>query len=188
MKATTVLLFLLAVTAALMVAGCSQQQTAPVTTMTPPVTTMAAPVLNPPPLSDTIGVSPSPLGVILVDARGMTLYYFANDAPASGISTCNGQCAVNWPPFSPGAVLVPSTLNPDDFGMIQRADGTKQAAYLGRPLYYYSGDTKPGDTRGQGINSLWFVADATRKVPLVEEPVILNTLSPTGGGTDSGGY
>jgi predicted lipoprotein with Yx(FWY)xxD motif len=26
------------------------------------------------------------------------------------------------------------------------------------PLYYYIGDTKPGDTNGQGLQNLWFVA------------------------------
>lgn len=34
-----------------------------------------------------------------------------------------------------------------------RGDGTQQVVYDGHPLYYFSGDTKAGDTNGEGVNA-----------------------------------
>ena len=41
---------------------------------------------------------------------------------------------------------------------ISRADGSMQVVYAGSPLYYYVADTAPGDTKGQGIGDVWFIA------------------------------
>ena len=46
-----------------------------------------------------------------------------------------------------------------------RPDGTMQVAINGFPLYYYSGDTKAGDTTGQGKFGKWFVASPTGAAP-----------------------
>ena len=40
---------------------------------------------------------------IMTNNAGMTLYTFDKDAPLSGKSVCNGQCATNWPPFAAGS-------------------------------------------------------------------------------------
>ncbi len=93
----------------------------------------------------------------LVDERGMTLYYFVNDGPSSGISTCYGSCSVNWPPFYANYISVPGQLNANDLGSIRREDGRMQTTYKGWPLYYYSGDGSAGDTNGNGQNGLWFM-------------------------------
>ena len=45
-----------------------------------------------------------------------------------------------------------------------RPDGATQVTYDGHPLYRYAGDSKAGDTNGQGINefgALWYVLSAT---------------------------
>jgi predicted lipoprotein with Yx(FWY)xxD motif len=32
--------------------------------------------------------------------------------------------------------------------------------YGGRPLYYFAGDAKAGDTNGQGVRGVWFAVTA----------------------------
>jgi predicted lipoprotein with Yx(FWY)xxD motif len=44
------------------------------------------------------------------------------------------------------------------YTIITRDDGTKQWAYKGAPLYYWSKDTKAGDKTGDGFNGVWKVA------------------------------
>jgi predicted lipoprotein with Yx(FWY)xxD motif len=45
-----------------------------------------------------------------------------------------------------------------DYSVITRDDGTKQWALKGKPLYYWVKDQKPGDTTGDGVNSVWHTA------------------------------
>jgi predicted lipoprotein with Yx(FWY)xxD motif len=92
----------------------------------------------------------------LADANGMTLYIFANDLPL--ISNCTGSCAAIWPPFLAPQGIFAVGLDPADFGIIARSDGTKQTTYKGWPLYRYSGDAAPGETAGDNFNGLWFIA------------------------------
>ncbi len=99
----------------------------------------------------------------LVDIDGRSLYTFANDTP--GTSNCTDQCAVIWPPFSPANLVVPSLLDPADLQVIGRPDGTSQMAYQSQPLYYYAPDQSRGDTRGQGVGGVWFVASAPSPPP-----------------------
>lgn len=97
------------------------------------------------------------IGPHLVDPDGYSLYVFTKDS--SGNSTCNGQCAANWPPFYAGNdTVVPSGLSKSDLGTITRADGTKQTTYMGRPLYRFFGEQNPGDAGGDGANGVWYVA------------------------------
>ena len=42
---------------------------------------------------------------------------------------------------------------------IARRDGTKQIAYYGMPLYRYAKDTSPGQTAGEGVNSVFYVVN-----------------------------
>ena len=93
-------------------------------------------------------------GKVLVDAKGMTLYTLDRDS-APNKSSCNGQCAINWPPLAVAA-------NAKDMGswtIVTRDDGSKQWAYKGKPLYFWKDDKKPGDVEGDGRgNGVWHVA------------------------------
>jgi predicted lipoprotein with Yx(FWY)xxD motif len=91
-------------------------------------------------------------GKALVDAKGMTLYTFDRDA--AGKSNCTGQCAQNWPPFIAAATAAPS----GEWTLVTREDGSKQWAYKGKPLYAWVRDAKPGDATGDGVNSVWHIA------------------------------
>jgi hypothetical protein len=41
-------------------------------------------------------------------------------------------------------------------GTITRSNGTIQVTYAGHPLYFYKGDTKAGQAKGQGVENVWF--------------------------------
>jgi len=91
---------------------------------------------------------------VLVGPNGMTLYTFDKDTAGSGKSACNGPCAANWPPLAAAAGEMAS----GDFSIITRDDGSKQWAVKGKPVYYWSKDSKPGDKTGDGFNKVWQVA------------------------------
>jgi predicted lipoprotein with Yx(FWY)xxD motif len=97
------------------------------------------------------------LGNYLANETGFTLYYFLNDSPGNGTSTCYGGCADAWPVFYSENVTVPEGLNASDFTTINRTDGTMQTAYKGWPLYFYYEDAEAGDVYGQGVNDVWYV-------------------------------
>jgi len=101
-----------------------------------------------------IKVIPKGADLYLADSNGRTLYYFSKDA--SGASTCAGQCVERWPVFYTDNIMVPAGMDAKEFGVITRADGKKQSTFRGWPLYYWVGDTAPGQTNGQGANGVWF--------------------------------
>jgi predicted lipoprotein with Yx(FWY)xxD motif len=110
----------------------------------------------------TVLVANSNLGPILTAANGMTVYLFMPDA--QGTPTCTDSCAQAWPP-----------LTVDDVNQLTGGDGVDalllgttelpaagtQVTYNGWPLYFYSGDSAPGDTNGQGQSGVWYVLDPT---------------------------
>lgn len=90
----------------------------------------------------------------LVGSNGMTLYTLDKDVANSGKSTCNGPCAGNWPPLM--ATAGDGTTG--DYSVITRDDGSKQWAYKGKALYFWSKDQKAGDKTGDGVNNVWHAA------------------------------
>jgi predicted lipoprotein with Yx(FWY)xxD motif len=99
------------------------------------------------------------LGTFLTDAKGRTLYLW--DADHSAMSTCNGACAQDWPPLTTKAApKAGAGVKASLLGTSKRSDGTKEVTYAGHPLYYYAGDTAPGQTTGQGsaaFGAPWWV-------------------------------
>jgi predicted lipoprotein with Yx(FWY)xxD motif len=90
------------------------------------------------------------LGTIVVDGRGRTVYEFANDTGSR--STCNGECASDWPPV-PAPASLPANLPgvSGRLGSTMRADGGRQLTVAGHPVYTFSGDAAAGQTNGNGI-------------------------------------
>jgi predicted lipoprotein with Yx(FWY)xxD motif len=97
------------------------------------------------------------IGKYLVGSDGRALYYFKNDPP--GGTTCYGECDTTWPNycFSIKEIAVVEGLNINDFGEFTRKGGRSALTYKGVALYNYSGDREPGDTKGHGIDNLWFL-------------------------------
>ena len=106
-----------------------------------------------------VAVATSPLGRMLVDGSGRTLYLF--EADKTDASTCYNACAQAWPPLvSAGPPHAGTGVGAADLGTTTRNEGTLQATYHNHPLYYYAGDTKAGDTTGEGLNQFggaWYV-------------------------------
>jgi predicted lipoprotein with Yx(FWY)xxD motif len=82
--------------------------------------------------------------VALADETGKTVYVL--DA------ACTGDCLTQFTPVpghstvKSGDTAVKATLT----GSTTGPNGAKQATYNGQPLYYYTGDTAPGEQKGAG--------------------------------------
>jgi predicted lipoprotein with Yx(FWY)xxD motif len=112
-----------------------------------------------------VAVAASPLGRILVDSKGITLYDFAKDKGTA--STCYGACAALWPPVTTkGKPVAGRGARTSLLGTTKRKDGKVEVTYNGHPLYYFVTDKKPGQTTGQGVNQFgapWWVLSAAGK-------------------------
>ena len=118
---------------------------------------------------------------VLVDSQGMTLYWFAIDT--SSKSNCSGSCATYWPPVT-GPVTAGSGVT-GTLGTITRSDGTKQATYLGHPLYTYVGDKGPGQNKGNGLNisgGLWWEMTVSGSTPAPAAGAGSTATATSGGG------
>jgi predicted lipoprotein with Yx(FWY)xxD motif len=113
------------------------------TTASAPVTTYTLKVANNP-----------TLGSYLTDQDGRTVYVFTKDTTTT--SVCNGGCAKAWPPLE-GLGAAGTGVDASLIGTGSRQDGSKQVTYKGMLLYYWAGDTKPGDINGQNVQGVWFV-------------------------------
>jgi predicted lipoprotein with Yx(FWY)xxD motif len=111
----------------------------------------------------TVGVANEKLGKILVDSQGRTLYLFKRDSGTK--STCTGACAVDWPPLrATSKPTVGGGANASVVATSARSDGKPQVTYNGHPLYLFSGDQSPNDTKGQGVNAfggLWYALSSS---------------------------
>jgi len=105
-----------------------------------------------------VNVASGPVGAYLTGVGGLTLYTFKLDS--ANTSTCDGGCAQTWRPLTiqTGTELEAGDGVEGKLTTFPRADGALQVAYSGAPLYYFANDSAPGDTNGQGIGDVWFVA------------------------------
>ena len=112
-----------------------------------------------------VAVAKSPLGRILVDSKGITLYDFVKDRGTP--SSCYGACAALWPPLTTkGKPVAGHGVRASLLGTTRRKDGRLEVTYNGHPLYYFVSDRKPGQTTGQALNQFgapWWVLSAAGK-------------------------
>jgi predicted lipoprotein with Yx(FWY)xxD motif len=110
--------------------------------------------------SATVATASTPLGTILVDRAGDTLYLFLQDKGST--STCYGDCAANWPALVvTGHPTAASGISASALGTTTRTDGSMQVTLDGHPLYTYAGDAAPGQTNGEGLFGAWFAVSPT---------------------------
>lgn len=156
MKRTRLLTFGLAVAMAVMAALAIAQRT----TSTVTVATVDDPVL----------------GTILVDADGKTLYVRLGETASSLL--CTGTCLNQWAPAAaPASGISAQSLQFTgagdagvDFSAVARSDGTQQLTYRGQPLYSAAGDVA-GASLANGLDGVWFAANAVPLVRVVRHPV-----------------
>jgi predicted lipoprotein with Yx(FWY)xxD motif len=119
-------------------------------------------------------------GPLLTTAKGMSVYtqsryklqyggrhtrdgyrYSYATAKAVGVRGCVGECLKLWRP-----VVAPGNARSSGFWeVVTRADGVRQWAYKGSPLYTFAGDRKPGDIGGNNRHEIFF-GDPDGKIDL----------------------
>ena len=101
----------------------------------------------------------APLGKILVDSKGHTLYLFEKDK--RNRSACSGACAGFWPPLlTTGRPAAGAGVKASLLGTTRRRDGRMQVTYAGHPLYRFALDSRAGQTKGEGLDKFgaeWYV-------------------------------
>jgi predicted lipoprotein with Yx(FWY)xxD motif len=170
-----------------LLAGCSSSAktsagstTAPSSGATPSVAAHGA-----------LGVVQTPLGSILTDSSGKTIYRFAIDA--IGVSKCTATCLKYWP-IVPAPAATPATISGVNaaIGSLTRPDGTKQLTVAGWPVYTFTGDSGPGTTSGQGKNLSgglwWVVSDNGAAVSSAPSASAATSTTPSSGGGYRKGY
>jgi len=135
----------------------SSKSSSPATSAAPTPTTAA-----PASAKTTVSIGTTTLGQVLVNGAGKTAYIYDKDSV--GTTKCTDACATVWPPLAvTGTATYGTGLAASMFSTITRPDGTKQLTVNGAPLYTYSGDTKTGDTTGQGLGD-FYVAGSNGKM------------------------
>ena len=161
----------LTVTCALMIApitlaacGSSSTSSGSATTSTPSALAAPSQATAPSPAATSAGTAAVATATttvggvsktILTDTSGKTLYYRTPDTATN--AGCTGGCAGAWPPLAgPSGTPTSSTSIPGTLAVINSGNGA-QVTYNGHPLYRF-GATPPGDTSGNGVGGIWFVA------------------------------
>ncbi len=174
-----------AVAAALALAGCGMSSSSSnSTTATTPVATggSSAAVLS-------LAANSTLHHQILVDKRGMTLYYLKGETAGHLLCTST-QCLKFWPPLDlPGGATTPAVVKGipmAKLGTVGRPGGKLQVTYDGWPLYTFAGDSNPGMAKGEDVKSdggTWLAIPS----PAAAAAGATTSPSTTGGGSSSSG-
>jgi predicted lipoprotein with Yx(FWY)xxD motif len=165
-----------AATSALLLSGAATVSAAPLASQSE--TTASAAVRKVP----VVKTASSPVGTILVDGKGRTIYIFAADS--KGKSACNAACLEYWP-----AVIAPASLPTSvagvtgKLGVLKRAGGVRQLTINGWPLYTYKGDASTGAISGQGVNASgakwWVVSPSGARITKMPSSTSTGPSTPT---------
>ena len=84
-------------------------------------------------------------------ANRLTLY--THDGDRENHSNCLQACLTQWLP------LYASEYDDSrgDFSVFMRTDGRRQWALVGKPLYFWAGEVRPGASSGEAVDPHWKV-------------------------------
>ena len=140
-----------AAAASLLLAACGSSSTSSNTTSSAASTQPAAQTSSSS-SGAVVRTASNPLGTILVNSQGMTLYHLSGEVNGKFICT-SSACVGVWHPL-----IAPSSGAPSGegvtLGTVKRPEGTVQVTYKGTPLYTFTGDQQAGETKGQGIKDV----------------------------------
>jgi predicted lipoprotein with Yx(FWY)xxD motif len=100
-------------------------------------------------------VQKTAIGYVLAEANRQVVYTYSKDTKG-GKPTCTGACAATWIPATGTPQAGPADVFSGQFGLVTRADGTKQITYNGLPLYLLKGAAGMATT-GNGQGGVWHV-------------------------------
>jgi predicted lipoprotein with Yx(FWY)xxD motif len=131
------------------------------------------------------------LGMVLVDAEGLTVYRFASDKGST--SSCYGACAETWPSvIATGKPVGGEGATSSELGTTKRKDGKVQVTYAGHPLYTFVEDHNPGETNGNGVTAFggeWNALDESGDAVVASAEGESGAATPAeSSGESSGGY
>lgn len=100
----------------------------------------------------------TPFGQVLADGFGYALYTFDGDD-----SLCVDDCLNTWPPALAEEPAAGAGVDPTLVDTVARAEGP-QLTLANRPAYRFSGDGRPGETKGCATAGRWWLVniDGTR--------------------------
>jgi uncharacterized surface protein with fasciclin (FAS1) repeats len=113
------------------------------------------------------------------DNAGFTLYTFDNDL-GSATSNCNDACADTWMPL---LVTDANASGTPGLSSVERNDGSMQATFQGRPLYFFANDSAAGENSGDGVNDVWSNVTLPQTALVVEGAIVTTTDIKASNGT-----
>jgi predicted lipoprotein with Yx(FWY)xxD motif len=119
-------------------------------------------------------VTVAKFGKILIDQKGLALYYDTANKPNH--FACTGDCLTAWPPLvlAKGQTTARAGKGVKGLGTVRGPAGL-QVTWEGKPLYTFIKDTK-GTVNGQGVGHVWLVAELSAAVTKAPAPT---TTAPT---------
>jgi predicted lipoprotein with Yx(FWY)xxD motif len=99
----------------------------------------------------TVGLAKAVPGIFLIGPNGHTLYIFSQDKGA--VSACtSAACVKAWPALTvTGSPTSGPGINSSQVST-EHGQVTNQVTYYGHLLYYFAGDTAPGQTNGTSVS------------------------------------
>jgi predicted lipoprotein with Yx(FWY)xxD motif len=147
------------------------------------------------PAAVTISAKSVPgVGTVLVNGQGQTLYMLTSEKGGKLTCTDASGCTKVWPdtelPKGMTAAKAGSGIQASLLGTVKAASGSLYVTYNGWPLYTFSGDSGPGQAKGEGITNFggtWYVL-GTSGTPVTSMQSPSGSSPSTGSGGGGYGY